>query len=136
VTILAQLGPVISLTDKSSSLITPVIAHLNREDYDPKFNATKVDYSLDIETVRFLQAADHHRSMQKELYHHCFEFGKERRCISGVTSYLAITIASMMHSRLPDFEFDREMRLTGTNYTEFNEWILFEKSDQFYKKLE
>lgn len=152
-TVLCQMSPMMGLTDQSSSLVTPVIAHFDDGgggQFAAKCNPDEVEMAFEVETERFLRAdepAYTRRSVHshgREHYFHYFKLDvhtlppqRVRRDVSvwGMTSYLAILVASMLHSRLPAFELDPEKKLDGRNYNEFNEWYILDKTDAFLSEL-
>lgn len=147
-TTLAQLYPMMAFADQSGSLVTPVISYFNREGFEAKCNESEVGFEFEIETDRFLITDNYKRksvhSHGREHYFHYFNFeidesgeNKKKREVSiwGMTSYLAIMVASMLHSRLPAFVYDPERKLDGKNYNEFNEWYMLDKSETFLQDL-
>ena len=137
------MAPMMAFADQVGSLVTPVIAFFDHDDFEPKPNEDEVEFSFEVETDRFLRVDEYRRksvtSYEREHYFHYFNFvlDREQKRVNvwGMTSYLGIQVASALHSRLPSFEFDPERKLNGQNFNEFNEWYILDKSDKFLDDL-
>lgn len=122
-------------------IFTPVVAHFDRDKFEPKRNPDEVEFEFEVETELFLRTDNYERksvfSHNREFYFHYFKVDLGNRSVSiwGMTSYMAIMVASMLHSRLPSFEFDPERKLDGKNFNEFNEWYILDKTDKFLDDL-
>lgn len=131
--VLAQLCPFITFTQ---ILVTPVICYFDKTNFKPIINKDEVDFLFDLPTERFLSNRDYDIKKvgnERGSYNiHYFKDNLENREIVtwGFTSFLSISISIVLHSRMPDFEFELQPNLNGDNLNEvFEQYLL--KNSQF-----
>lgn len=99
------------------SIVTPIIAYLDQKKFVPNLNYQEVDLIFTVPTNVFLKKDNHFvtESIYKndKFFMHYFKWQhQEETClITGITSTLAILIASILHSQLPEFKFAPDVNL-------------------------
>lgn len=122
VTILAQLCPILTTR---GNLITPVVAHFNDAMFTPDLSKHEVDFVFELPTDRFI-INERYKSegfkRGKDLFTvHYFEdlIAGKQVTTWGATALMCIIISSVLHSRIPQFEVDKQDPLTNDNIYDF-----------------
>jgi 8-oxo-dGTP pyrophosphatase MutT (NUDIX family) len=130
-TFLAEMCPVITTT---GVLITPIVAYLDKTNFQPKLNKHEVEVIFDLPTERFLSVKNHKftsiRGGKVEHYMHSFANDVEGRNmdVTGVTAFMCVYISSVIHKRLPEFKFDPEIPLDFEQDKFLQEYLLVKSS--------
>jgi coenzyme A diphosphatase NUDT7 len=130
-TFLAEMCPVITTT---GVLITPIVAHFDKTNFQPRLNKHEVEVIFDLPTERFLSAKDHKfrsiRGGKVDYYMHSFanDIDGRNMDVTGVTAFICVYISSILHKRSPEFTFDPEIPLNFEHDTFLQDYLLVKSS--------
>ena len=120
--ILAQFCPI--MTTKGD-LVTPIIAYFDETDYQPILDAKEVTQVFKLPTERFILNEDYtckkFKAESTEYYLHFFNdiVNDQKVQTWGLTAFVSIIVSSMLHSRMPDFQLDPDIKLTDESILGF-----------------
>jgi 8-oxo-dGTP pyrophosphatase MutT (NUDIX family) len=120
--ILAQFCPI--MTTKGD-LVTPIIAYFDENDYEPIIDHKEVSQVFKLPTERFIlnegYTCKKFKAESTEYYLHYFNDTINGKAIQtwGLTAFVSILVSSLLHSRMPDFQLDPDIKLTDESILGF-----------------
>ena len=122
VTILAQLCPILTTR---GNLITPIVVYFNDTMFTPDLSKHEVDFVFELPTDRFIKNERYKSEIfkrGKDLFTvHYFDDSVDGKKITtwGATALMCIITSSVLHSRVPQFEVDKQDSLTNENIYDY-----------------
>ncbi|CAF0758035.1 unnamed protein product [Brachionus calyciflorus] len=138
VTILAQLCPI--LTSKGI-LVTPVVAYFHNNYFEPTICKHEVDFVFELPTDRFIRnerySSESYKKNLDEFTVHYFKdlIGDKEVTTWGATAFMCIMISSILHSRIPEFDVDKQNTLTNENIYDFLDYYLAKSTKSYFEYL-
>jgi len=121
-TILAEFCPI--MTTKGD-LVTPIIAYFDDTDYEPILDAKEVNQVFKLPTERFIlnegYSCKQFKAESTEYYLHYFKDTVNDKTIQtwGLTAFVSVLVSALLHSRLPEFQLDPDIKLTDESVLGF-----------------
>jgi peroxisomal coenzyme A diphosphatase NUDT7 len=126
-TILAEFCPI--MTTKGD-LVTPIIAYFDDTDYEPILDVKEVNQVFKLPTERFIlnegYSCKQFKAENTEYYLHYFKDTVNDKAIQtwGLTAFVSILVSSLLHSRMPEFQLDPDIKLTDESILGFLDLFL------------